>query len=567
MKRNLLKAIIVLACLILIIPCLMTSSFASGENSVYYCRESLKSLPDSDKLVYAYDKIVEGVAVSSTDITVYNGSDSLSVDELRTVYDAYRRDHAEHFWLGNSYTYSYTSETVTSIKPTYILSGDELSAAKIEFENAIDNIIAGVNSSMTEYEKEKYLHDALAIQVTYIESENAHNAYGALVEGKAVCEGYAEALQCLLHRVGIQSFIAIGSSINPSTSTSEGHAWNSVKIDGKYYHLDLTWNDQGSKLFYAYFNVSDEIIKKDHVIDEAPFPLPECNSLDSFYFKKEGGLLETYTVDSVGQLLKSNSLTASFYIPDGTDEFIVWFKSNVSKIAEKAGVTSTFTYAYSKIGDEVIIYINTCFHTNVSAVAKKSSSCTENGNIAHYKCESCGKLFEDASAKKEILNVNSVIIPAGHSFTDTSEEISRLKYEPVDCKSHYQYYYGCSKCGEICTDKYFESDRVGPHSAVFVQGYDATCSKEGQKSYYSCSCGRYFEDHGAKKEITDIKNYATLPKTAHGKTDALGRCTVCGELAEITDGIMKIGIIVGCALIGLPIVIMILKKLFKKKKQ
>ena len=163
------------------------------------------------------------------------------------------------------------------------MSGAELETAKLEFENEIDNILAGITPSMSEYEKEKYLHDALALRVTYIDSENAHNAYGALVEGEAVCEGYAEALQCLLHRVGIQSFIAIGSSVNPSTGSSEGHAWNTVKIDGKYYHVDLTWNDQGSKLFRAYFNVSDAIILKDHVIDEASFPLPQCNSLDSFY--------------------------------------------------------------------------------------------------------------------------------------------------------------------------------------------------------------------------------------------------------------------------------------------
>ena len=567
MKKTITKALLALICLILIIPSLATVSYAEEENNVYYCREALKSLPDSDKLIYAYDKIVEGVSVSDSEISVFNGTDNISIDELKIVYDAYRRDHAEHFWLGNSYTYSYNSETVTSIKPSYVISGSALDTAKLEFENAIDNILEGVTSSMTEYEKEKYLHDALAMRVAYVEGGNAHNAYGALVEGKAVCEGYAEALQCLLHRVGIQSFIAIGSSVNPSTGSSEGHAWNTVKIDGKYYHLDLTWNDQGSKLFYAYFNVSDEIITKDHVIDEAEFPIPQCNSLESFYFKKEGGYLNTYSVDSVGQLLKANSFTVSVYIPDNVDEFINWFKSNVTSIAQKAGITSTFTYAYSKIGNEVILYINTCFHTSILPVNKNPATCTENGNTAHYKCQDCGKLFEDSAAKREILNVNSVIIPAGHSFTDTSEEISRLKYEPSDCGSHYQYYYKCSKCGEVSSTKYFESERVGPHSVTLVQGIDATCSTEGRKPYYSCSCGKHFEDADAKKEITDIKNYATIQKSPHGDTDALGRCTVCGELAEITDGILKIGLVVAGALIGLPILIAILKRMIKKKRK
>ena len=94
-----------------------------------------------------------------------------------------------------------------------------------------------------------------------------------------------------------------------------------------------------------------------------------------------------------------------------------------------------------------------------------------------------------------------------------------------------------------------------------------TCSTEGRKSHYSCDCGRYFEDSGAKKEITDIENYATIQKSPHGATDSFGRCTVCGELAEITDGILKIALIAGCALIGLPIVIVILKKIIKSKRK
>ena len=108
MKKTITKALLALICLILIIPSLATVSYAEEENNVYYCREALKSLPDSDKLIYAYDKIVEGVSVSASEISVFNGADNISIDELKIVYDAYRRDHAEHFWLGNSYTYSYT---------------------------------------------------------------------------------------------------------------------------------------------------------------------------------------------------------------------------------------------------------------------------------------------------------------------------------------------------------------------------------------------------------------------------------------------------------------------------
>ncbi|MBQ8393614.1 MAG: hypothetical protein IJX51_07595 [Clostridia bacterium] len=565
MTKKLIKLLSFSLCFILIMPCLILTGYGEEvDDGIYYCRQALLSLPDGEKLVYAYDKIVEGISTSSEEIDIYNGDDNITVEELQIVYDAYRRDHTEHFWLGNSYNYSYNSSTVVSIKPSYVMSGEDLSDAKLKFENAAYNILSGITPSMTDYEKEKYLHDTLASRVKYIESPNAHNAYGALVEGEAVCEGYAEALQYLLQRAGIQSIIVLGSSVNPSTGTSEGHAWNMVKIDGSYYHLDLTWNDQGANTYYAYFNVTDTIIKKDHQIDDTAYALPECSSMNQNYFQNEGALLYSYTVDSIAQRLKDNSLIARVYIPDGGSDFITWCSSNISSIALKAGVASSFTWSYSSIGDEVILVIDTCNHDSLTSVQKKTPTCTENGNIAYYKC-SCGKYFEDRYATVEILNKNSVTLLASHSFVERVEDDEHLRSTPSSCAEYYTYFYGCTGCNEKSTDKYYTSNKTLPHTLTKVDGVQATCSNEGRKAYYSCICGKHFSDANAKKEITDIENYGILPKSSHGQTDFLGRCTECGELAEITDTVIVIGLIIACIFIGLPIVITILKKKFKRK--
>lgn len=90
-------------------------------------------------------------------------------------------------------------------------------------------------------------------------------------------------------RAGIQSFLITGSSVNPSTGTSEGHAWNAVRIDGKYYHVDVTWDDQGDNLFYAYFNKSTAVIREDHTIDEPAYALPVCTGEEADYFVVNGG--------------------------------------------------------------------------------------------------------------------------------------------------------------------------------------------------------------------------------------------------------------------------------------
>lgn len=181
-----------------------TEVFVYDENEKeYYGRSALAAMSNSTALLYAYDKITAGIGASEAEISVYNGTNAITQAEIKTVLDAYRRDHTEHFWMGNSYSISYTTATVISLRPTYIMSGAELETAKETFDDAVDEMLSGITSVMSEYEREKLLHDRLAAKITYVETSNAHNAYGAIVEGKAVCEGYAEAYQYLLQCAGL----------------------------------------------------------------------------------------------------------------------------------------------------------------------------------------------------------------------------------------------------------------------------------------------------------------------------------------------------------------------------
>ncbi len=330
----------------------------AGDTIEYYGRSALAELTNADALLYAYDQIVKGINDSEAEINVYDGTNAITIQELNTVFDAYRRDHAEHFWLGNSYGISYSPETVLSLKPSYIMSGDALNTAKEAFENAISAMLDGITSSMSEYERELILHDRLAAKVSYDTSAaNPYNAYGAVVEGKAVCEGYSEAFQCLLQRAGIQSFLAIGSSNNPSTGSSEGHEWNIVRIDGKYYHVDTTWDDQGEYLFHAYFNKTDTAITEDHVIDATDYALPECNSETADYFYVNGGRLSAFDLNAVAELLKANNGTASVYVTGDKTAFASAFADNISALAGKLGYSGSCRYGYSCLGREYILMV------------------------------------------------------------------------------------------------------------------------------------------------------------------------------------------------------------------
>ncbi|MBR2907900.1 MAG: hypothetical protein IKC26_07675 [Clostridia bacterium] len=411
-------------------------------NSIYYGRQALASLPNSTALLYAYDQLALGVEASSEKIAIYNGRDSITPEELQTVIDAYRRDYTHHFWFGSTYSYEYDSKTVHNLLPSYLMTGGALETAKTAFEGSADEILSGISDSMSDFDKELYLHDALAERVVYVESANAHNAYGAIVEGRAVCEGYAEALQYLLHRVGIPSFIALGSSLNPSTGTTENHAWNYVQIDGQYYHVDLTWNDQGSELYHAYFNVTDARIREDHEILPCAYSVPSCTSEDHFYFGTRGALLEsgTYSIESIALLLKNNGMRADVYVKGDPSDLTAWFEENSAEIATRIGITSGFTMGCAVLGREVklMLEVSVCEHTTLTPITAKDPTCTEMGNDAYFVC-SCGKWFEDPDAETEITGKNSVRLPAlGHRYVGTENPETNAEGLP---------FYRCTVCG------------------------------------------------------------------------------------------------------------------------
>ena len=75
----------------------------------------------------------------------------------------------------------------------------------------------------------------------YIE-DDTNSAYAALIFGKTMCIGYAEAINNLLRACGIESIIVLGD-VRDSKDVWIGHAWNLIKLDNEYYHLDATWDD------------------------------------------------------------------------------------------------------------------------------------------------------------------------------------------------------------------------------------------------------------------------------------------------------------------------------------
>ena len=133
------------------------------------------------------------------------------------------------------------------------------------FEAAVQKALTAVYPGMSDLQKALALHDYLTQHIAYdyadymagTVGEKAYTAYGALVEGKAVCEGYAKAYQLLLDRCGIDAVMVSSLAMN--------HGWNLVKLEGSWYHVDVTWDDPvpdtPGKANHTYFLLSDSAIR------------------------------------------------------------------------------------------------------------------------------------------------------------------------------------------------------------------------------------------------------------------------------------------------------------------
>ena len=165
-------------------------------------------------------------------LSAYN----LPADSFGTFYMKFVNDHPEFFYLGGYCNYSYIGGVVQCAEIVYI-SNDTSSMKKMAsaYENKVKKILSSVNSSWSNLEKALYVNDYLAINCEYDGSFTKYSSYNALVEGKAVCQGYALAYQDLMNRMNIPCELVTSNKLN--------HAWNLVKIGSSWYHVDVTWND------------------------------------------------------------------------------------------------------------------------------------------------------------------------------------------------------------------------------------------------------------------------------------------------------------------------------------
>ena len=202
-------------------------------------------------------------------------------EDIAIAYRAFTYDYPEHFWV--PYEYVVKSDSL-GVKVAFSLKDEEFKgsyivshANKKEMQKEIDEVASKIVTEIKGKTNDKMemltlLHDKLCDTVTYydepITQDLIYTVYGALVWGYTVCEGYARSMRYLCKQLDIDCIIVTG------TSKNEQHMWNMVRLNDEWYHIDLTWDDPGldsegnaKTPLHPYFNVTDEVILKDHTID------------------------------------------------------------------------------------------------------------------------------------------------------------------------------------------------------------------------------------------------------------------------------------------------------------
>lgn len=259
-------------------------------NKYYY-----QQLSDKEKRVYK--EILQGVRDDSMDIYLHTADGERAL----SLYEFVLNDFPELFWCTGDSEINYSNggifqESYSELKPVYIYSGEERKLKMQEIENAVNVCIAGISADASEYERIKYVYEYIINTTEYnLEAPDNQNIYSVLVNKQSVCAGYARANQYILEKLGIFCTYVTGTATSQQ-GESQPHAWNIVKCDGEYYHVDTTWGDPvfteestvpNPGINYDYLCCTDNEIFITHTKDTI-ISFPECTSMNYNYYILNG---------------------------------------------------------------------------------------------------------------------------------------------------------------------------------------------------------------------------------------------------------------------------------------
>ena len=291
-------------------------------NYFYYSRLTASCQKAYDILLIAISNHEEKVVV-----------EGCSFADIDKVTDAIEYDHPELFWYK---TFSMCGNEVTLL---YGATAEESAVLQRRIDEVVPKYLEGIDDSMSAYDVALRVHvkviasvdyDTIALNRQQQEGGPAKDKIdylrticGVFLDGKAVCEGYARAMQYLLQKCGVEC-AEVAGYIRKETGERDGaHAWNILKIDGDYYYLDTTWDDSSNTvqtvktndLGFDYFCITTDELTRTRDVDLYPTDVPSCDATRGNYYYHNDMVLDTYDLNKIKAIAqtaaknKSNSFT------------------------------------------------------------------------------------------------------------------------------------------------------------------------------------------------------------------------------------------------------------------
>jgi hypothetical protein len=253
------------------------------------------------------------------------------------------------------------------------MSESQYIECKKQLDKQVNAFVKSVKKIKTTVELELSAHDFITSRCEYEKKSSEddtepYTSYGAIVSGRAVCQGYTKAFQLLLSKVGINSVNVSGTSNNVS------HIWNAVSLDGSWYYVDVTWDDSKNHSTYDYFNITTKQLKRDHTINHTysqatddewektalNFFVPKCKKIDYNFYYMFGSHLEDINNNTLAEDLAQSA-------DNGDEYFYIYVDPE----------TMNFTITYDQLfSDSIYGFADYIVQANKIAVKNKLSTTT-----------------------------------------------------------------------------------------------------------------------------------------------------------------------------------------------
>lgn len=259
-----------------------------------------KQLTEEEQRVYR--ELLKGIRAREKEFYLTISDD----DSIDRSYHAVLKDHPEIFWVHNRekiYKTTYSDSDYCVFTPGYTYTDSEIDEIQTAMEQSFQEVRALIPEYAGDYEKVRIVYTYVIDHTQYQTGEDDQSIAGVFWKKSAVCAGYAGAVQYLLERLDIPCIYVDGST----KGSTEGHAWDIVKIGQEYYYVDATNGDQPDFLngdaaqleehktiIYDYLCPFPEEYEKTYTPSEE-LTVPACTAKDLDFYVLNQGYFEDYS--------------------------------------------------------------------------------------------------------------------------------------------------------------------------------------------------------------------------------------------------------------------------------